>query len=118
MFKTLFNYQKINFILVKNSHRVLALMLLTLHAFLIWGNGQNYLKQTLFLCTYAVFLLWQPIWRSTEKLSRPALAIFIGIGLIGFTYTSWWLTALWLSILFGLLGGRIFSEDTKANRVY
>ena len=117
MFKTLFNYQKINFILVKNSHRVLALMLLTLHAFLIWGNGQNYLKQTLFLGTYAVFLLWQPIWRSTEKLSRPALAIFIGIGLIGFTYTSWWLTALWLSILFGLLDKRIFSEDTKANRV-
>ncbi|MES2499447.1 MAG: HAMP domain-containing sensor histidine kinase [Pseudomonadota bacterium] len=103
--------------MVKHSHRVLALMLLALHAFLIWGIGTDYLKQTLFLCTYALFLLWQPIWRSTEKLSRPALAIFIGVGVLGFSYSSWWLTALWLSILFGLLGGRIFSDETKANRV-
>ena len=83
MFKTLFNYHKINLILIKNSHRVLALMLLSLHAFLIWGNEQTYLKQTLFLGTYALFLLWQPIWRSTEKLSPPALVIFIGVGIIG-----------------------------------
>lgn len=117
MFNRFINHNNINFILVKNSHRILALMLLTLHAFLIWDNNQNHLKQTLFLCTYAVFLLWQPVWRSTEKLSHPALAVFIAIGVVGAMYTNWWLTALWLSILFGLLGGRIFSEDTKANRV-
>ncbi len=117
MFKILLNYHKINLILVKNSHRVLAFMLLSLHAFLILGSEEGYLKQSLFLGTYALFLLWQPIWRSTEKLSQPALALFIGVGFIGFFYTSWWLTALWLTILFGLLGGRIFSNETSANRI-
>jgi len=117
MFRKMFNYNTINLMLIKNSQRVLALMLLSLHAFLIWGGDADYLQQTFFLCTYALFLLWQPIWRSTERLSKPALFLFIGVGILGFLYINWWLTALWLSILFGLLGGRIFSEETKANRV-
>lgn len=117
MFRKMFNYNTINLMLIKNSQRVLALMLLSLHAFLIWGGNADYLQQTFFLCTYALFLLWQPIWRNTEKLSKPALFLFIGVGILGFLYINWWLTALWLSILFGLLGGRIFSEETKANRI-
>ncbi|CAN4266143.1 HATPase domain containing protein [Methylophilaceae bacterium] len=117
MFRKMFNYNTINLMLIKNSQRVLALMLLSLHTFLIWGGNADYLQQTFFLCTYALFLLWQPIWRSTERLSKPALFLFIGVGILGFLYINWWLTALWLSILFGLLGGRIFSEETKANRV-
>ena len=117
MFLKMFNYSNFNLILIKNSQRVLALMLLSLHAFLIWGGDAHYLQQTYFLCTYALFLLWQPIWRSTETLSKPALFLFIGVGVLGFLYINWWLTALWLSILFGLLGGRIFSDETKANRV-
>jgi signal transduction histidine kinase len=117
MFRKIFNYNTINLMLIKNSQRVLALMLLSLHAFLIWGSNADYLQQTFFLCTYALFLLWQPIWRSTERLSKPALFLFIGVGILGFLYINWWLTALWLSILFGLLGGRIFSDETKANRV-
>ena len=117
MFLKMFNYSNINLMLIKNSQRVLALMLLSLHAFLIWGGDAHYLQQTYFLCTYALFLLWQPIWRSTETLSKPALFLFIGVGVLGFLYINWWLTALWLSILFGLLGGRIFSDETKANRV-
>lgn len=116
MLKNLFNYNTINLTLIKNSHRVLALMLLSLHAFLIWGSNAHYLQQAFFLCTYALFLLWQPIWRSTEKLSKPALFLFIGVGVLGFLYINWWLTALWLSILFGLLGGRIFSDETRVNR--
>ncbi len=117
MFLKMFNYSNLNLILIKNSQRILALMLLSLHAFLIWGGDAHYLQQTYFLCTYALFLLWQPIWRSTETLSKPALFLFIGVGALGFLYINWWLTALWLSILFGLLGGRIFSDETKANRV-
>jgi len=112
----MFNNLKINQLLVTNSHRILAIMLLSLHAFLIWGGGTTQLQRAFFLCHYGFFLLWQPVWRSNEKLSKPAMALFISVGLIGFFYINWWLTAIWLSILFGLLGGRIFSEDSKSNR--
>jgi hypothetical protein len=92
-------------------------MLLSLHAFLIWGGGTTMLQRAIFLCHYGLFLLWQPVWRSTEKLSKPALALFVGVGLVGFFYVNWWVSALWLAILFGLLGGRIFSEESKTTRI-
>lgn len=113
----MFNYIKINQLLANNSHRILALMLLALHAFLIWGEQARYLQDTFFLCTYGFFLMWQPIWKSTEKLSLPAITLFLTIGVIGFFYANLWITAVWLSLLFGLLGGRVFSEESKSNRV-
>ena len=113
----MFNYSKINLLLTTNSHRILALMLLALHAFLIWGEQENYLQHTFFLCTYGLFLMWQPIWNNTEKLSLPAILLFLTVGIIGFFYANLWITAVWLSLLFGLLGGRVFSEETKSNRI-
>jgi signal transduction histidine kinase len=111
------NFNKINQLLAANSQRILALMLLALHAFLIWGDGATQLQRAFFLCHYGLFLMWQPIWRSTEKLTKPAMTIFVSVGLIAFFYINWWLAAIWLSILFGLLGGRIFSDDSKSNRL-
>ena len=45
----LFDYSKLNQLLATNSHRILALMLLFLHAFLIWGDQTSYLHHTFFL---------------------------------------------------------------------
>ncbi len=111
------NYASINSLLAANSHRILAVMLLALHAFLIWGDGTTQLQRAFFLCHYGLFLMWQPVWRSTHRLSKTALAVFIGVGLIAFFYINWWLTAMWLSILFGLLGGRVFSDGSKSTRI-
>lgn len=111
------NFSKFNLLLSANSHRILALMLLSLHAFLIWGGITSLQQHAFFLCHYGLFLMWQPVWRSTQKLSKAALALFVGVGLIGFFYVNWWVSALWLAILFGLLGGRIFSEESKATRI-
>ncbi|MGB7815272.1 MAG: ATP-binding protein [Methylotenera sp.] len=113
----MFNHVKINQLLAANSHRILALMLLTLHAFLIWNDDATHLQRAFFLCHYGLFLMWQPVWRSTEKLTKPAIIIFVSVGLIAFFYINWWLTAIWLSILFGLLGGRVFSEASKSNHI-
>ena len=118
----MFNYAKVNQFLTVHSHRILALTLLSLHAFLIWGERTSSLRLTFFLCTYGLFLLWQPVWRSTEKLSKYAIAVLISIGVIGvgvifLRSMNWWVASIWISILFGLLGGRIFSEETKANRI-
>ncbi len=108
---------KTNQLLRTHSHRFMALMLLSLHAFLIWGDQAQYLKQTFFLFTYGLFLVWQPIWLSTEKLSKLSIVVFLSIGVIGFFYINWWLAALWLCILFGLLSGRIFSDESDSNHV-
>jgi len=100
-----------------NAHRILAFMLLSLHAFLIWDNASSNLSHAIFLCHYGLFLMWQPIWRSAEKISLPSAFVFFAFALVSFLYVNWWITALWLAILLGLLGGRIFAEEARPNRI-
>ena len=111
------NKLKINQLLVTNSHRILALTLLSLHAFLIWGVDANNLQRSIFLCHYGLFLIWQPIWRSSEKLSLSSIVLFVTFGWLAYSFNNWWFTAIWITTLFGLLGGRLFSEESKTNRI-
>ena len=113
----MFNIKNINQLLATHAHRILALMLLSLHAFLIWDEADKNLAHAIFLCHYGLFLMWQPIWRSSEKLSKPSAIVFFAFAWLTFTFVNWWITALWLAILVGLLGGRIFAEEAKPNRI-
>lgn len=99
-------------------HRLsLGLMLLTLHITLVWGFG-SLAQKALLLCHYGFFLLWQPIWRTQSGLTNAAAALFIAGGLLLTHFMNWWLMAFWVSMLFGLLGGRIFSSLTRSRLAY
>jgi hypothetical protein len=115
--KRIFNILNLNQFLYKNSHRVMALMLLSMHAFLIFFDQDPVYRQMFYFLSFGIFLIWQPIWRGNQKLSVFALIALVTIGLSGYFYANWWLISLWLAILFGLLGGRIFSGDSKKNRL-
>ena len=98
--------------LFKDSDRVMALMILSLHALLIWGNLGK-LHSALFLCHYGLFLLWQPVVGQNNKLSWQAgIAIIMG-ALLTTTFSNWWAIAFWLAGLFALIGGRVFSSESR-----
>ena len=102
--------------LFKDSDRVMALMILSLHALLIWGDLGK-LHSALFLCHYGLFLLWQPIIGQNNKLSWQAgIAIVIG-ALLTMTFNNWWAIAFWLAGLFALIGGRVFSSESQRSRL-
>ena len=100
----------------KPRHWALGFMLLSLHAVLMWGFSEP-LQQALLICHYGLFLMWQPIWRSHQKLSLPALLLFLCIGALLVFFVNWWLLAFWICGLFGLLGGRVFSSQEKSSRI-
>ena len=91
----------------------LGLMLLSLHAVLVWGFDGPF-EKALIICHYGFFLLWQPVWRTQEKISLQALALFLAGAVVMILFLNWWLLAFWLSILFALLGGRIFATQAKS----
>jgi len=102
--------------LFNDSDRLMALMILSLHAMLILGEASG-LHNALFLCHYGFFLLWQPILRKTDRLSWQAvLLIVVGAGII-MSFNSWWITALWIASLFALIGGRVFSGESTRDRL-
>ena len=100
----------------KDSDRVMALMILSLHVLLVWGNLGK-LHSAFFLCHYGLFLLWQPVVGQRNTLSTQAVvAIVIGAALT-MTFTNWWAIAFWSAGLFSLIGGRVFSSESPRRRL-
>jgi signal transduction histidine kinase len=102
--------------LFNDSNRLMALMILSLHAMLIWGEAGN-LHRALFLCHFGCFLLWQPVMRQTNTLSWQALTLIVVGAVVTMFFTSWWVTAFWIAGLFALIGGRIFSGESTRDRL-
>ena len=101
---------------LNNHDRLMALMMLSLHALLIWG-GNGHLQTALLLCHYGFFLLWQPVMRQSDKLSWKMVGIvLIGAYLTTFL-TNWWVTAFWIAGLFSLIGGRVLSSEASQSKV-
>jgi len=84
----------------------LGSMLLALHAALAWDIDQTWSRAFL-LAHVGLFLIWQPMWRGERQLSLKHVALIVVIGLVLVGFTNWWLMAIWLAVLFGLIGGNV-----------
>jgi signal transduction histidine kinase len=94
----------------------LGLMLLTLHAALLAEPGSGWALAAM-MAHYGLFLIWQPIWRTEQRLSPAATLLFIVVGIVLLTGVNWWLLAFWHALLIGLLGGRVFSSQARQERI-
>ncbi|MGQ0522816.1 MAG: ATP-binding protein [Betaproteobacteria bacterium] len=94
----------------------LAAMLFALHAALAWGIAEWWVPGAL-LAHFGLFLLWQPVWRGEQEIElRHALLVALA-GFVLAAWSSWWLVAVWLAVLFGLIGGSVPGiEDPRQRR--
>ena len=101
---------------LNNDDRLMALMMLSLHTLLIWGeNGR--LHTALLLCHYGFFLLWQPVMHQNGKLSWKMASIVLVGGYLTTFLTNWWVIAFWIAGLFSLIGGRVLSSESSHSKV-
>ena len=84
----------------------LSLMLLALHGSLLLELSDP-LARALLTSHFGLFLIWQPLWRGEQRLVvRQVVLILIG-GAALVVAGNWWLMALWISVLFSLIGGNM-----------
>ncbi len=88
------------------QQHLLALMLLSLHFALIL-NLRDALSRAMLLAHAGFFLMWQPLWRGEARLQATQMVLIVAGGVLLIVAGSWWLIALWLSILFALIGGNV-----------
>lgn len=111
--RTLYQFYRLA---LNNDDRLMALMMLSLHTLLIWGeNGR--LHTALLLCHYGFFLLWQPVMHQNGKLSWKMASIVLVGGYLTTFLTNWWVTAFWIAGLFSLIGGRVLSSESSHSKV-
>ncbi len=103
-------------LVLDDTNRLMALMILSLHALLVWGEA-NQLYNALLLCHYGFFLLWQPVMRQHDKLSWRITVVIIIAASLSMLYMNWWVMAFWIAGLFALIGGRVFSTEPTQSRL-
>lgn len=91
-----------------NGRGLLFAMLGLLHGAL-WLGMQSVWVHPLILAHLGVFLIWQPLWRGEREVGYRALSVIAFAALLVMLWLNWWVMALWLTGLFGLVGGRVLA---------
>ncbi|MDB5812677.1 MAG: ATP-binding region, ATPase-like protein [Betaproteobacteria bacterium] len=103
-------------LMASNPQILLGGMLLALHAALAWGIDTIF-SRAMLLVHFGIFLIWQPVWRGERNLdSRQAFLVVI-VGLLLAGWNNWWLMAVWLAVLFALIGGNLFGIEQSRQRL-
>lgn len=90
--------------LQRQGNRIVALMLVLLHAAFVWGHGEAW-GRFLILAHYAAFLMWQPFFSGLHRLSGPRALGVLAVGGVLMALNSLLAAAFWTVLLAGLLAG-------------
>ncbi len=98
------------------QEQLLAMMLLALHGSLVLGL-KDPLARALLTSHFGLFLLWQPLWSGEQELVTKQVALILIGGVVLVVAGNWWLMALWISMLFSLIGGNMPGIKNVGQRV-
>jgi signal transduction histidine kinase len=93
-------------IAMANPQLSLGLMLLALHASIAWGID-DWWPRAFLLAHLGLFLLWQPVWRGEREIAPSQAFAVVAVACLLVGGYNWWLMALWLAVLVGLIGGSV-----------
>ena len=93
-------------------------MLLSLHAALVSDPGGVFQRVWL-LVHFGLFLLWQPFFAAERELDVLSVVLLLAITATTLYFVSGWMIVMWLLLLMGILGGRVFTlQSSRRNRFY
>ena len=84
-----------------------VLMLGMLHLSALRG-GEDIWARALMLAHFGLFIIWQPFMRGEQRLSAAQSAAIAAVSVGILFFLNWWLLALWVSVLAGIVGGKVF----------
>lgn len=97
-------------------HMWMGLMLLALHAALAWGI-EDWVPRAFLLVHLGLFLIWQPLWRGERNIEPRYAFLVVVVGLLLAAWNNWWMMAVWLAVLFGLIGGSVPGITERRQRL-
>ena len=96
---------------------LLVAMLVLLHFAAIRGV-QDFWARGLMVAHFGLFILWQPFMQGQQRLS---LTETVGVAIVAVAvlfFLNWWMLGLWVSVLAGLVGGKVFLFQARWLRVF
>jgi len=91
-------------------------MLALLHVAVFRGVSDPWARGLL-LAHLGLLLLWQPFLRAEQRVS-PIQGLIIGaLAVAAMTALNWWLLAFWVVVLAGLVGGKVYQQHVRWQRL-
>ncbi len=90
-------------------------MLVLLHLTAMRGV-EDIWARALMLAHFGLFILWQPFMRGEQNLTPLQLAVIALACVLALFFWNWWLMLLWLGMLAGVVGGKVFQFRTRWQR--
>jgi signal transduction histidine kinase len=91
-------------------------MLIALHYALAWGID-DWPARAMLLVHFGLFLIWQSARRGERRLEPRQAFMIVSGGLLFAAWNNWWLTGVWLAVLFALIGGNVFGVQRRRQRL-
>lgn len=103
---------------LQHSNRFLTVAMLgTLHLALLL-DVETSLAKSLLLVHLGLFLLWQPLWHGESRVGRGQATAIVGVSVVALVWLNWWVLAFWVTGLFALVGGRVFTFQSFWQRLF
>lgn len=96
---------------------LLVAMLVLLH-FAAMRGVQDFWARGLMVAHFGLFILWQPFMQGQQRLSLTETVGVVVVAAAVLFYLNWWMLGLWVSVLAGLVGGKVFLFQARWLRVF
>lgn len=92
-------------------------MLVLLHLTAMRGVEDPWAR-ALMLAHFGLFILWQPFMRGEQSLTPLQLSVIALACVLALFFWNWWLMLLWLCMLAGVVGGKVFLFQARWQRYF
>ena len=100
----------------RHQNASLAFMLLALHGAMAWSLN-DWWARGLMMAHFGLFLIWQPVWSGEQRIHLVHALAVLGMGTVFAFSGNWWLIAVWIAALFGLIGGSVPATLIRGERL-
>ena len=105
-------------LLITRYWRLLFVAMLVLLHLTAMRGVEDFWARALMLAHFGLFILWQPFMRGEQSLTPLQLAVIALICLLAMFFWNWWLMLLWLCMLAGVVGGKVFAFQERWQRYF
>ena len=104
--------------LVTRYWRPLFVAMLVLLHFTAMRGVEDVWARALMLAHFGLFILWQPFMRGEQSLTPLQSAAIALSCVLALYFWNWWLMLLWLCVLAGVVGGKVFQYQERWQRFF
>src|SRR5512133_2558728 len=104
--------------LVARYWRPLFVAMLVLLHFTAMRGVEDVWARALMLAHFGLFILWQPFMRGEQSLTPLQSAAIAIACVLALYFWNWWLMLLWLCVLAGVVGGKVFQYQERWQRFF